>query len=51
MAFRRVDGALGGVPEHRMPVVPTRWRLPALVLTVVVCICLFVAAVLIGLHG
>ncbi len=47
----RHDGSLGPVPERRMPVIPPRWRLPALVVTVVVCIALFVSAVLIGTHG
>ena len=47
----RHEGSLGPVPERRMPVIPSRWRLPALIATVVVCIALFVSAVLIGVHG
>lgn len=51
MAWRSVRGTLGEPAEGRFPVIPARWRLPALALTVVVCIAMFVAAVLIGLHG
>jgi len=46
----RHEGSLGPVPERRMPVIPSRWRLPALVATVVLCIALFVTAVMIGIH-
>lgn len=51
MAWRRAEGSLGPVRERSMPVIPSRWRLPALVGTVVVCITLFAVAVLIGIHG
>jgi hypothetical protein len=51
MAWRRVDGSLGPVRERSMPVIPSRWRLPALVATVVLCVALFVTAVLIGIRG
>jgi len=51
MAWRDVDGALGEPSERHIPVIPARWRLPALAVTVVVCIALFTAAVLIGIHG
>lgn len=47
----RHEGSLGPVPDRRMPVIPSRWRVPALIATVVVCIALFVSAVLIGVHG
>ena len=47
----RHGGSLGPVPQRRMPVVPTRWRVPALIATVVVCVALFVSAVLLGIHG
>lgn len=48
----RREGSLGPVPEERrMPVIPSRWRLRALIATVVVCIALFVSAILIGIHG
>ncbi len=47
----RHEGSLGPVPERRMPVIPSRWRLPALIATVVLCIALFVTAVMIGIHG
>ncbi len=47
----RHQGSLGPVPERRMPVIPSRWRLAAVVCTVLVCIALFVAAVLVGTHG
>ena len=47
----RQRGSLGPVPERRVPVIPARWRLPAVIATVVICVALFVAAVLIGIHG
>jgi hypothetical protein len=51
MGWRQVDGSLGPVREHNMPVVPSRWRVPALIATLLVCVGIFVAAVLIGIHG
>ena len=51
MGWRRVHGALGPVRERSMPVIPSRWRFPAVALTVIVCAGLFVAAVVVGLHG
>lgn len=51
MAFRRVTGTLGPVREGGIPAIPPRWRLPALLLTILVCIALFVTAVWFGLHG
>ena len=51
MAWRDVEGTLGAPSERRLPVIPGRWRLPALALTVVVCVAIFVTAVLVGLHG
>jgi hypothetical protein len=51
MAGRRIEGSLGPVRERSLPVIPSRWRIPALAVTVIVCIALFVAAVLIGTHG
>ena len=51
MAWRRAGDSLGPARERSMPVIPSRWRLPALIGTVVLCITLFVAAILIGIHG
>jgi hypothetical protein len=51
MAWRRVEGSLGPPSERGLPIVPTRWRVHPLVATVLICAGLFVAAVLIGLHG
>src|SRR5487761_1379372 len=51
MGWREVRGSLGPAQNGRLPVVPTRWRLPALLATIAVCITLFVVAVLIGIHG
>jgi hypothetical protein len=51
MGWRRVEGSLGPVRERSMPIIPSRWRIPAVVATVIVCAGLFVAAVLIGTHG
>lgn len=51
MPWRRVEGDLGPVTERSMPVIPSRWRLPALLATILVCVGLFVAAILVGMHG
>jgi hypothetical protein len=51
MHWRQVEGSLGPVRERDMPVIPSRWRVPALLITVVLCVAIFVTAVLIGVHG
>ena len=51
MAWRSVRGTLGEPAERRVPVIPSRWRVPALAVTVLLCIAMFVAAVLVGLRG
>lgn len=51
MAWRQVEGSLGEPAERHIPAIPARWRMPALAVTVIVCIALFTAAVLIGIHG
>jgi len=51
MPWRRVEGSLGQARDGGIPVIPTRWRLPALAVTIVLCITFFVVAVLIGIHG
>ena len=52
MRLRRpVEGELGPVREEGwIPVIPHRWRLAALVATVILCLAMFVAALVIGLH-
>lgn len=51
MRWRQVEGSLGPVRERDMPVIPSRWRVPALVTTVLLCAGIFIAAVLIGIRG
>ena len=51
MRWRQVDGSLGPVRQRDMPVVPSRWRVPALVITLLLCVAIFVVAVLIGIRG
>ncbi|MHB8717330.1 MAG: hypothetical protein ACYDAC_00340 [Candidatus Dormibacteria bacterium] len=46
-----MDGTLGRPEDPRLPGIPAPWRVPALAFTVVICIAIFVTAVLIGLHG
>ncbi|MBV8528352.1 MAG: hypothetical protein JOZ75_08565 [Candidatus Dormibacteraeota bacterium] len=48
---RSIDGELGPPRTGSwVPVIPPRWRLPALVVTVVVCTAIFVTALVLGLH-
>jgi hypothetical protein len=51
MRWRQVEGSLGPVRERDMPVIPSRWRIPALVITVLICVGIFTAAVLVGIRG
>ena len=51
MHWRQVEGSLGPVRERHIPVIPSRWRVPALLATVVLCAGIFIAAVLVGIHG
>lgn len=49
---REVKGTLGDPVERGLPVIPPRWRLPALVITTAVCIAILVVAIVYGLsHG
>jgi hypothetical protein len=49
---REVRGTLGEPAERGIPVIPARWRLPALVGTTAVCIAILVLAIVYGLaHG
>ena len=49
---REVKGTLGEPVERGIPVIPPRWRLPALVTTTAVCIAILVLAIVYGLnHG
>ena len=49
---REVKGSLGEPVERGIPVIPPRWRLPALLLTTGLCIALLVLAIVYGLaHG
>ena len=49
---REVKGALGEPVERGIPVIPGRWRLPALVATMGMCIAILVFAIVYGLnHG
>jgi hypothetical protein len=52
MRLRRTyDGELGPPRNGSwVPVIPPRWRLPALVVTVVLCAAIFVTALVWGLH-
>jgi len=51
MRWRRdVTGELGEPVEHGVPVVPARWRLPALVAVCALCVAIFVFAVVYGLN-
>ncbi len=47
---REVKGTLGEPVERGIPVIPVRWRLPALVMTTGVCIAILVLAIVYGLH-
>lgn len=46
---RDVRGTLGEPVERGLPVIPERWRLPALLLTTAVCIAILVLAIVYGL--
>ncbi len=46
---REVKGTLGEPVERGIPVIPTRWRLPALVATTAMCIAILVVAIVYGL--
>jgi hypothetical protein len=49
---RDVRGTLGEPVERGLPVVPERWRLPALLATTAACIAILVLAIVYGLsHG
>ena len=49
---REVKGTLGEPVERGIPVIPERWRLPALVATTALCIAILVVAIVYGLnHG
>lgn len=49
---REVRGRLGDPVERGIPVIPPRWRLPALVATTGLCVIVFLAAILYGVsHG
>jgi hypothetical protein len=49
---REVKGTLGDPAERGVPVIPERWRLPALLATTGVCIAILVVAIVYGLsHG
>jgi hypothetical protein len=49
---REVKGTLGEPVERGVPVIPERWRLPALIVTSAVCIAILVVAIVYGLsHG
>jgi hypothetical protein len=48
---RSINGELGPPSEGGLiPVIPPRWRLVALVATVVLCAAIFVTALILGLH-
>ena len=47
-----VKGTLGDPVERGLPVIPERWRLPALIVVSAVCIAILVLAIVYGLsHG
>ena len=49
---REVRGTLGEPVERGLPVIPERWRLPALLLTTALCIAILVLAIVYGVsHG
>jgi hypothetical protein len=49
---REVKGTLGDPVERGLPVIPERWRLPALIVVSAVCIAILVLAIVYGLnHG
>ncbi|HEX6537921.1 MAG TPA: hypothetical protein VF155_01915 [Candidatus Dormibacteraeota bacterium] len=48
---RSIDGELGPPLERGpIPFIPPRWRLAAVVATVVLCAAIFITALVIGLH-
>ena len=48
---RTIDGELGPVGTGGwIPVIPQRWRLPVLIGTAVLCLVIFLTALLLGLH-
>jgi hypothetical protein len=47
---RDVKGGLGAPVDHGIPTIPEPWKLPALVIVVVVCLAIFFTAVVYGLH-
>lgn len=49
---RSIDGELGPRRERGLiPVIPPRWRLAALLATVVLCAAIFITALAVGLHN
>jgi hypothetical protein len=47
---REVRGGLGDPVDHGIPTIPEAWKFPTLVMVVVVCAVIFIAAVVYGLH-
>jgi hypothetical protein len=49
---REVKGTLGEPVERGLPVIPERWKLPALIVVSAACIAILVLAIVYGLaHG
>ena len=46
---REVRGRLGEPLQTGIPVVPARWRLPAVVITAVACAAILLTAIVVGL--